>query len=72
MRILTSDEYIVCDELIKESNNLYNKVKERKMHKDDIEYIQSMNRYINHYERFKEKQIKQYIEDLQEYINFKE
>ena len=70
MRILTSDLYIDCNDLIQEANELYEitKAKEKELYKDDIYYIESMNKYINTYEKFKEKQIKQYITDLKDYI----
>jgi hypothetical protein len=69
MRILNTDLYIDCDDLIKEANILYEIVKEKEIHKADLNYIESMNKYINTYDKFKEKQIKQYITDLKEYIN---
>ena len=68
MRILTTDLYIDCNELIQEANKLYKKSKAKELHKDDIYYIESMNKYINSYDKFKEKQIKQYIIDLKEFI----
>ena len=68
MRILSSDLYIDCNDLIQEANKLYQEAKENELYKDDIYYIQSMNKYINSYEKFKEKQIKQYITDLKDYI----
>lgn len=69
MRILNTDLYIDCDDLIKEANILYEISKEKEIHKADLNYIESMNKYINTYDKFKEKQIKQYITDLKEYIN---
>ena len=73
MRILTSDLYIDCNYLIQEANELYNILKQttkyKELHKDDLNYMESMNNYINKYKNFKEKQIKQYIEDMNEYIN---
>jgi archaellum biogenesis ATPase FlaH len=69
MRILNTDLYIDCDDLIKEANILYEIAKEKEIHKADLNYIESMNKYINTYDKFKEKQIKQYITDLKEYIN---
>ena len=68
MRILTSDLYIECNDLIQEANELYEIVKYKELYKDDIYYIESMNKYINTYDKFKEKQIKQYIKDLKDYI----
>ena len=68
MRLLISDLYINCDDLIKEANVLYNIAITKQLHKDDISYITSMNKYINSYENYKESKIKQYIEDLNEYI----
>jgi hypothetical protein len=68
MRLLETDLYIDCNDLIQEANKLYQEVKEKKLYKDDIYYIESMNKYINTYDKFKEKQIKQYITDLKEYI----
>jgi hypothetical protein len=69
MLLLTTDLYINCNELIREANILYNTVDYRNLYKDDLYYIQSMNRYINTYKNFKEKQIKQYITDLKDYIS---
>ena len=68
MRLLISDLYIKCDDLINDANILYNIAINQKLHKDDILYITSMNQYINSYENFKESKIKQYIQDLNEYI----
>ena len=68
MRLLISDLYIKCDDLIKDANILYNIAINKQLHKDDILYITSMNRYINSYENYKESKIKQYIQDLNEYI----
>jgi len=68
MRILSSDLYIDCNDLIQEANKLYQEAKEKELYKDDIYYIESMNKYINSYDKFKEKQIKQYITDLKDYI----
>ena len=72
MRILSNDLYIDCNDLIEEANILYDILKQPKyndLHKADLNYIESMNKYINTYDKFKEKQIKQYITDLNEYIN---
>ena len=68
MRILTSDLYIDCNDLIQEANELYEIAKYKELYKADLNYIESMNKYINTYEKFKEKQIKQYITDLKDYI----
>jgi hypothetical protein len=68
MRLLISDLYIKCDDLIKDANILYNIAINKQLHKDDILYITSMNKYINSYENYKESKIKQYIQDLNEYI----
>lgn len=68
MRLLETDLYIDCNDLIQEANKLYEEAKYKELYKDDIYYIESMNKYINTYEKFKEKQIKQYITDLKEYI----
>ena len=80
MHILSTDLYINCDNLIKEANILYKEFKEKQLYKEDkenkekqlykedINYIESMNIYINSYDRHKQQQIKQYITDLQEYI----
>ena len=69
MRILNTDLYIDCYDLIQEANILYEIAKEKEIYKADLNYIESMNKYINTYDKFKEKQIKQYITDLKEYIN---
>ena len=68
MRLLISDLYIKCDDLIKDANILYNIAINKQLHKDDILYITSMNKYINSYENYKESKIIQYIQDLNEYI----
>jgi len=68
MRLLETDLYIDCNDLIQEANKLYEEAKEKELHNADLNYIESMNKYINTYEKFKEKQIKQYITDLKEYI----
>ena len=67
MRLLETDLYIDCYDLIQEANKLYEITKEKELYKDDIYYIESMNKYINSYDKFKEKQIKQYITDLKDY-----
>jgi hypothetical protein len=69
MRLLISDLYINCNDLIKDANILYKiAINKETLHKDDVLYITSMNKYINSYENFKESSIKQYIQDLNEYI----
>jgi hypothetical protein len=68
MRLLISDLYIKCDDLINDANILYNIAINQKLRNDDILYITSMNKYINSYENYKESKIKQYIQDLNEYI----
>ena len=68
MRLLISDLYIKCDDLINDANILYNVAINQNLHNDDILYITSMNKYINSYENYKESKIKQYIQDLNEYI----
>ena len=65
MRLLISDLYIKCDDLIKDANILYNIAINQKLHNDDILYITSMNKYINSYENFKSSKIKQYIQDFE-------
>ena len=54
MRLLISDLYIKCDDLINDANILYNIAINQKLHNDDILYITSMNKYINSYENYKE------------------
>lgn len=75
MRILKEDEYINCDELIKEANDLYKLVIEKEIDLGSREannhyknYFMSMNTYINKYKKFREKLIKTYIEDLNELL----
>ena len=68
MRLLISDLYIKCDDLINDANILYNIAIKKKLNNDDILYITSMNKYINSYENYKESKIIQYIQDLNEYI----
>ncbi len=68
MRLLSTDLYIDCDDLIKEANELYQEARHKQMHVADLNYIESMNIYINTYDKFKQRQIKQYIKDLHEYI----
>ena len=57
MRLLISDLYIKCDDLINDANILYNIAINRKLHNDDILYITSMNTYINSYENYKESKL---------------
>jgi hypothetical protein len=54
MRLLKCDLYVKCDDLINDANILFNIVKKKKLHKDDILYIKSMNKYINSYDKYKE------------------
>lgn len=68
MRILKEDEYINCDELIKEANDLYKLVIEKEINNYYKNYFMSMNTYINKYKKFREKLIKTYIEDLNELL----
>ena len=68
MHILSTDLYIDCYDLRQEANELYEIAKYKDLYKDDILYIETMNKYINSYDKYKEQQIKQYIKDLQEYI----
>jgi len=73
MRLIINDQYINCDDLIKEANELYQifmkSNNKNKLFKEDLNYIESMNKYINSFQYYKEKQIKQYIIDLNEYIS---
>ena len=62
------DEYINCDDLIKEANDLYKIVLKKELHNADRNYILSMNNYINTYQTFRKKFIITYINDLREYI----
>jgi hypothetical protein len=55
MKLLITDLYIDCNELIKEANALYQKAIEKELNRDDLLYIESMNRYINGYDKYKEK-----------------
>ena len=72
MRLIINDQYINCDDLIKEANELYQifmkSNNKNKLFKEDLNYIESMNKYINSFKYYKEKQIRQYINDLHEYI----
>ena len=72
MRLIINDQYINCDDLIKEANELYQifmkSNNKNKLFKEDLNYIESMNKYINCFQYYKEIQIKQYIIDLHEYI----
>jgi hypothetical protein len=73
MRLIIDDQYINCDELIKEANELYQTFmksdNKNKLFKEDLNYIETMNKYINSFQYYKERQIKQYIIDLHEYIS---
>ena len=70
MKLLSSDLYINCDNLIEQANILYELVKiNDTLPIEDLYYIEDMHRYINKYELFKERQVKQYILDLKEYTN---
>ena len=73
MRLTINDQYINCDDLIKEANQLYQifmkSDNKTKLFKEDLNYIESMNKYINSFQYYKEIQIKQYIIDLHEYIS---
>lgn len=73
MRLTINDQYINCDDLIKEANELYQifmkSNNKTKLFKEDLNYIESMNKYINSFQYYKEIQIKQYIIDLHEYIS---
>jgi len=73
MRLIINDQYINCDDLIKEANELYQifmkSNNKNKLFKEDLNYIESMNKYINSFQYYKEIQIKQYIIDLHEYIS---
>ena len=73
MRLIINDQYINCDDLIKEANELYQifmkSNNKTKLFREDLNYIESMNKYINSFQYYKEIQIKQYIIDLHEYIS---
>lgn len=69
MKILITDLYIDCNQLIKEANALYEIAIQKELNRDDLLYIESMNKYINGYEKYKEKTIRTYINDLREYIS---
>ena len=58
------DDYINCDDLIKEANELYEIALKKKINDYDLEYLISTNKYINKYKSFREELIKEYIEDL--------
>jgi hypothetical protein len=70
MRIEVEDLYIDCDEIIQKANELYSQVIRKDISNADLEYIDSMNRYINNYTKYREKIIKNYIDDLQGMINY--
>lgn len=58
------DDYINCDDLIKEANELYEIALKKKINDYDLEYLISTNKYINKYKSFREELIKEYIDDL--------
>jgi hypothetical protein len=58
MKLGIDDLYIDCNELIKEANALYHIAIQKELNRDDLLYIQSMNKYINGYEKYKEKTIR--------------
>ena len=58
------DDYINCDYLIKEANELYEIALKKKINDYDLEYLISTNKYINKYKSFREELIKEYIDDL--------
>ena len=62
--ILKEDNYINCNILIKEANELYETAWKKEMSNDDRLYLISMNKYINKYQTFRERMIKEYIDDL--------
>ena len=62
------DDYINCDDLIKEANELYEIALKKELNNDYKNYFNSMNNYINTYQTFREKLIKEYIEDLNKLI----
>jgi hypothetical protein len=68
MKLLITDLYIDCDELVKEANALYEIAIQKELNRDDLLYIESMNKYINGYEKYKEKSIRTYINDLRTMI----
>ena len=71
MKILKQDEYINCDEYIKEVNVLYPlAIAKTNLEKDDINYIKDGHKYFNNkYGKYKEEMIRTYINDLKDYIN---
>jgi hypothetical protein len=68
MKLGIEDLYIDCDDLIIEANKLYLIAIKKNLSFDNLEYINSINRYINKYSKFREKIIKNYIEDLRAMI----
>ena len=62
------DDYINCDDLIKEANELYYLAMKKELNDDYRNYFNSMNNYINTYQTFREELIKKYIEDLNKLI----
>ena len=59
MKLLSTDLYINCYNLIHEANILYETARQKQMHAADKKYIETMNKYINIYDRYKQQQIKQ-------------
>ena len=68
MKLGIEDLYIDCNENIKIANELYLQAIQKDLSFDNLEYINSMNRYINSYSKYREKIIKNYIDDLKEMI----
>ena len=67
MRLLEQDKYIDCKDLIKEAKGLYERVKDVEgLSKEERNYIEEMNKYINKNDLMKEHLIKGYIEDMLE------
>jgi len=62
------DDYINCDDLIKEANELYHLAIKKELNDDYRNYFNSINNYINTYQTFREKLIKEYIDDLNKLI----
>jgi hypothetical protein len=58
------EEYINCDDLIKEANELYSKINKEELNEANLEYFETINRYINKYKIFRKKIIEIYINDL--------
>ena len=64
MNLSIEDLYIDCNDLIKEANELYSKINKEELNEANLEYIETMNRYINKYKIFRKKIIEIYINDL--------